>query len=88
MPTISILGGIVVSMYYNDHPPPHFHAYYQGHRALVTIEDGAIARGSLPLRVERKVRGWALLRQEELLANWQRAQDDEPLERIAGPGDD
>ena len=48
MPTISIFFGVVVQMYWRDHPPPHYHAYYQGHEALISINTGdAIAR-SLP----------------------------------------
>ncbi len=31
MPTLSRFYGIVIFMNYNDHPPPHFHARYQGH---------------------------------------------------------
>ncbi|HKN31591.1 MAG TPA: DUF4160 domain-containing protein [Roseiarcus sp.] len=30
MPTISVFFGIVVQMYWRDHPPAHVHAYYQG----------------------------------------------------------
>jgi hypothetical protein len=28
MPTISQFYGITIRMYFDDHPPPHFHAYY------------------------------------------------------------
>ncbi|MCC7358009.1 MAG: DUF4160 domain-containing protein [Anaerolineales bacterium] len=28
MPTISEFFGIVIRMYFNDHLPPHFHAFY------------------------------------------------------------
>jgi hypothetical protein len=28
MPTISRFFGIAIRMYYDDHDPPHFHAYY------------------------------------------------------------
>jgi hypothetical protein len=31
MPTISFFYGIVIQMYWRDHNPPHFHAYYQGY---------------------------------------------------------
>jgi len=29
-PRISEFYGIVIEMYYGDHPPPHFHARYRG----------------------------------------------------------
>ena len=38
MPAISRFFGIVISMYYNDHAPPHFHAKYGEHSASLTIE--------------------------------------------------
>ena len=37
MPEISLFGGIRITMYYDDHNPPHFHAEYAGHKALVDI---------------------------------------------------
>ena len=40
MPEISLFYGIRVTMYYDDHNPPHFHAEYNGSKALVEI-DGA-----------------------------------------------
>jgi hypothetical protein len=33
MPEISLFFGIKVTMYYDDHNPPHFHADYNGHKA-------------------------------------------------------
>jgi hypothetical protein len=39
MPTISIFFGIVVQMYWRDHPPPHIHVFYQGFEALFALED-------------------------------------------------
>ena len=37
MPTLSTFYGIVIQMYWNDHAPPHFHALYAEHEALVEI---------------------------------------------------
>ena len=48
MPTISIFFGIVVQMYWRDHPPAHIHVFYQGFEALVAIETGEIIGGALP----------------------------------------
>lgn len=48
MPEISLFYGIRVTMYYNDHMPPHFHAEYNGHKALVDINNIQVIRGSLP----------------------------------------
>ena len=56
VPVISIFFGIVIRMYHDDHPPPHFHASYQGFAALVRIADGEILQGSLPKKAGRIVR--------------------------------
>lgn len=51
MPTISRFFGILISMYYDDHLPPHFHVKYAEHRARVTIDTLEINDGRLPRRV-------------------------------------
>ena len=33
VPRISAFYGIVITMYFSDHPPPHFHARYGDHVA-------------------------------------------------------
>jgi hypothetical protein len=45
MPELCRFYGIVIRMYFADHPPPHFHAEYGEHEALITIEDTQIFRG-------------------------------------------
>lgn len=37
MPRISFFYGIVVTMYYRDHDPPHFHAIYGDEEAQIVI---------------------------------------------------
>jgi hypothetical protein len=71
-------------MYFRDHAPPHYHAYYSGQSALIEIDSGAIVRGSLPDRALRLVREWASLHLDELHANWDLAQAERELERIEG----
>jgi hypothetical protein len=46
MPVISVFFGIIIRMYHDEHPPPHFHAAYQGLEAFVGIADGEIIHGS------------------------------------------
>lgn len=38
MPRLSTLRGIVIAMYWDDHPPPHFHASYAGRDIVVSID--------------------------------------------------
>lgn len=82
MPEISRFFGIIVTMHYNDHPPPHFHARYGPHKALVAIDSLAVVRGRLPPRVFGLVVEWALRHRGELLEDWQLARDQEPLKKI------
>lgn len=48
-------------MYYNDHPPPHFHLAYGEFRAQMAIETLAIIEGELPRRVVNLTMEWAAL---------------------------
>ena len=73
MPTISMFYGIIVRMYFapNEHPPPHFHAYYGENKAVVDVRTCEVVQGDLPQRQVRLVEAWAELHQEELMADWQ-----------------
>ena len=82
MPCISQFFGIVIYMYYNDHAPPHFHAKYGDDEALFEIETLRIYAGRLPRRAHNLVVEWADLRRAELLADWERARQSEPLANI------
>ena len=50
MPTISMFYGIIVRMYFapNEHPPPHFHAYYGEHKG--TVDNGEKPFSIQPLK--------------------------------------
>jgi hypothetical protein len=63
MPEISRFYGIVVQMYFGDHPPPHFHARYSGHNAKIDIDTLAVIEGQLPPRALGLVTEWAVLHQ-------------------------
>jgi uncharacterized protein DUF4160 len=82
MPRISEFYGIVIEMYWSDHNPPHFHAKYGEHRAEIDIRTLGILRGRLPAKATGLVTEWASLHQDELLAQWGRARNHEPLEKI------
>ncbi len=73
MPEISRFFGIIIAMYYNDHEPPHFHAWYGGGSAMLEIETLAVMEGRLPPRVLELVVEWASLHRGELLNNWRAA---------------
>lgn len=70
MPTISIFYGIVIQMFWHEHPPPHFHALYAEYEALIDIHTLKIIRGYLPKRATALVLEWAREHQTELLEDW------------------
>ena len=82
MPEISRFFGIVISVNYDDHDPPHFHAKYGEWAATLQIESLAMQAGRLPPRVMGLVMEWASLHQEELRENWNLARRRAPLKRI------
>ena len=69
-------------MYYDDHPPPHFHAKYGEHQAQIVIATSVVLNGSLPRRALALVQEWAALHRDELAEDWRRAEDEEPLASI------
>ncbi len=79
MPRLSEFYGIVIYMYFVDHNPPHFHAIYAEHEALVAIHDGAVVGGQLPRTAAKLVEQWRSLHTNELAANWELAQQPSAL---------
>ena len=61
MPTISVFFGIYIRMYFDEHVPAHFHAYYGEHSAAIEIETLRVLKGYLPQRVLGLVLEWASL---------------------------
>ena len=55
-----------------QHHEPHFHAQYQEHVAVFSIEPVSLLAGDLPQRQKRLVEAWAELHQSELLEDWRR----------------
>jgi hypothetical protein len=47
MPELCRFLGIVITMYYKDHAPPHFHAKYGEYLMTVEIETGVV-NGQFP----------------------------------------
>ena len=74
MPELSRFYGIVIQMYFGDHPPPHFHAIYGGSKAVVDIETLALIDGQLPPRARGLVIEWATIHQDELREAFKKAE--------------
>ena len=63
MPEISRFYGIVIQMYFDEHPPAHFHARYAGSAIQVGINPIRMLEGELERRALSLVLEWAALHQ-------------------------
>ena len=82
MPVVSEFEGIEICLYFDDHMPPHFHAWYGEYKMIVNIKDGVV-KGEMPGRALRMILEWLDLHRDELMDNWNRAQQGAPLLKIA-----
>lgn len=79
MPRISQFYGITIYMYFDDHAPPHRHAFFGENEALVEIATGTLFGGALPRRAAKLVKEWVGLHRDQLVENWRRASQQQPL---------
>jgi hypothetical protein len=70
MPEITRFYGIIIKLFFGDHPPPHFHAVYGEYVGLFNIETLEMIEGDLPNRAKRLVVEWALQNQNQLKTMW------------------
>lgn len=82
MPEISLFYGIRVMMYYDDYNPPHFHAEYNGNKAIVEIDGIRVIKGALPSKQLKLILAWCVLHQDELMQNWELSKDGKLMNRI------
>lgn len=78
MPVISRFFGIVIYMYWKDHAPPHFHAKYGGDEITVGIKTGNVS-GNMSHRATKMIQEWRELYKEELLKDWELAEQKKGL---------
>lgn len=70
MPEISRFYGIVIKLFFGDHPPPHFHAVYGENVGLFNIDTLEMIEGDLPIRAKKLVVEWAKINKNELNKMW------------------
>jgi hypothetical protein len=70
MPTLSVFYGILIQMFFQDHAPPHFHALYAEHEALIDIRALKVMEGQLPRHALALIMEWAEAHQNELMEAW------------------
>ena len=70
MPEIARFYGIIIKLFFGDHPPPHFHAVYGEYVGLFDIDTLEMVEGDLPKRAKKLVVEWASIHKEELKKMW------------------
>lgn len=83
MPTISRFYGIDIQMFWNDHPPPHFHAVYAEDEAKIDIRTLEVIEGWLPRRALALVLEWAQEHRYELLQDWELCSTNQLVNKIS-----
>jgi hypothetical protein len=78
MPRVSFFYGIAITMYFYDHEPPHFHAQYAEHHAVIAIGSSEVPVGDLPTRALKLVTEWADLHRGLRETDWS-------AQRVAAP---
>ncbi len=67
MPTIDIINGIKIMLFSRDHLPPHLHAQFAEHKALIHLRTFEVIQGNMPNKMLKKVIEYAKENQEELI---------------------
>jgi hypothetical protein len=71
--------GFVIRIWFNDHPPPHFHVMLRRDTsqasARYAIETLDVLSGKLAPALRKKVEAWARGRREELMSSWIRCRN-------------
>jgi hypothetical protein len=82
VPRLANVAGVVIMVYFGDHPPPHIHARLGRPRtkgvaeARFAIDSGELIDGVLPAQQASQVANWCRRNRDALLGDWERAQDD------------
>ena len=85
MPELSRFFGIIIRMFLEagePHHRPHFHAHYQEHTAVFSIDTLECLGGSLPKPQQRLVEAWVEIHRGELQSDWDLLQSGRPPVKI------
>ena len=56
---------------YNEHTPPHIHAFYQGNDMIVEIASAKnLNKTKIPAKIQNKIISWVKAHQNELMDIW------------------
>lgn len=72
MGRLHAIGKIIITVYANDHLPPHFHVVHPDFEALIEIETLSIMVGALPSQVSKRVMKWVRANVDMIKQEWNR----------------
>ena len=82
MPEICRFYGIRITIYFDEHPPSHFHAEYGEYEAVFSVETGDIINGHLPATARKLVKKWFKLQKDAIKEVWNHIQNEEEFKKI------
>lgn len=83
MPTLKRFNRCRIEMYFDDHPPPHFHVITRkNERVSVVIDTLAIQAGEADSRDTAEAFAWARENGAELRWPWQKYSEEEPAKAM------
>ena len=75
MAKVAVADGVVIMLYENEPPPPHFHAKIAEFQAVIDINKLAVVRGKLPPNEPGAVPDWARSRQSIMRESFELARE-------------
>ncbi|KTQ83943.1 hypothetical protein NS226_21990 [Aureimonas ureilytica] len=72
MPTLMVIGGIKITVYADDHNPPHFHILTAEGDVLVRISTMQVMAGTIRAKDLRIAMDWVLAHRREIENEWDR----------------
>lgn len=70
MPTVAVVEGVRIVIYFRDHLPPHLHAIFGEAEAQISIVTGDVLQGFLPRAKLRAVQEWLDVHREHVAYIW------------------
>jgi hypothetical protein len=79
---LAIVDGVRITVYPNDHPPPHVHTVIAEHEATLSVATAELLEGSLPRPKLEAIKRWHMAHRDEIAYLWQQVQDKKSVRRI------
>lgn len=79
MGRLHTIGKIILTVYANDHLPPHFHAVHPDFESQIEIRTPMVMRGNAPPPAYKAIMRWAEANVAKIKAEWNRINPRSPV---------